>query len=523
MPSEIDRLIEDGLSRYGSGDVDGALAVWEQALALDPDNPQAQSYVDYARANYELLRTSAPSVEDGAPFGIDEDLEYQIEVSPGTLTAADDAPVYLDPHDTGWGVDDEPISIAPIMRSLEIEADEPPVGGGMSFDDATREFVPGPPPIAIPLATEDDGGFAREESTQGFSSQVTGVKKRDLGFVQATELKVTLRKPTGSVPSLAHAETVELPPGAAPTGGAAGGIHRAKTRDMGSGKMPALARPVDVREEAVTVTMSPLTSAEITLDEPALPKGGAVTVDLPNARGATRDFPLVSRPPAATAEPDDDEEPGTEEQLELISAPTRDLGLRPGEPPQGRAQPKPTESLRAREVSRSPIEVHVEGTRHDIVLPFDPIDARSAQILEEVDADAPANEAKDDRVRRRITRLLERAVAWNTAGEYDKAVTAADLALSEDPNSALAQKLVHRHREAILNAFQNFLGDMQRQPQLARPLHELAAAPISPRAAFLLSRIDGTLSIDEILDVSGMPRVEAYRHLCQLFLRNILR
>jgi hypothetical protein len=102
-------------------------------------------------------------------------------------------------------------------------------------------------------------------------------------------------------------------------------------------------------------------------------------------------------------------------------------------------------------------------------------------------------------------------------------VTAVDLALSEDPNSALSQKLIHRNRDAIMNAFQAFLGDLQRTPALARPLHELGAAPISPRAAFLLSRIDGTLSLDEILDVSGMPRLEAYRYLCQLLLRGILR
>lgn len=75
----------------------------------------------------------------------------------------------------------------------------------------------------------------------------------------------------------------------------------------------------------------------------------------------------------------------------------------------------------------------------------------------------------------------------------------------------------------MLNVFQAFLGDLQRQPMLARPLHELASAPISPRAAFLLSRIDGQLSMDELLDVSGMPRIEAYRYLCQLFLRGILR
>jgi hypothetical protein len=41
--SDIDRLIEEGLDRYGTGDLDGALLRWEEALALDPDNEQANS------------------------------------------------------------------------------------------------------------------------------------------------------------------------------------------------------------------------------------------------------------------------------------------------------------------------------------------------------------------------------------------------------------------------------------------------------------------------------------------------
>jgi hypothetical protein len=160
-----------------------------------------------------------------------------------------------------------------------------------------------------------------------------------------------------------------------------------------------------------------------------------------------------------------------------------------------------------------------------MVLSFDPIDARSAQILAAIDAHTPAppNESREDQTRRRITSLFEHAIEWHKAGEIDRAVAAVDLALSEDPNSALAQKLIHRNRDTIMNVFQTFLGDLHRTPILARPLHELAESPISPRAAFLLSRVDGLLSIDEILDVSGMPRMEAYRYLCQLFLRGILR
>jgi hypothetical protein len=167
---------------------------------------------------------------------------------------------------------------------------------------------------------------------------------------------------------------------------------------------------------------------------------------------------------------------------------------------------------------------------------MDPIDARSAEILDDIDRAMPgpasaggsgasraAIETREERTRRRITALLERATEWARNNDFERAVTAVDLALSEDPNSALAQKLIHRNREVIMNAFQAFLGDLQRIPVLARPLHELGSAPISPRAAFLLSRVDGTLSLDEILDVSGMPRLEAYRYLCQLLLRGILR
>jgi hypothetical protein len=210
----------------------------------------------------------------------------------------------------------------------------------------------------------------------------------------------------------------------------------------------------------------------------------------------------------------------------LVSAPTRELGLREAAGFAGGRTPtedQPT-LTGTRVAPRKPVsDPYGEGTRHDIVLPFDPIDARTAQILEEVDCTAPAAEAREDKTRRRISALIDQAQVWAATNELDKAVAAIDLALSEDPNSALAQKLIHRNRDTIMAVFQSFLGDLDRQPALARPLHELGAAPISPRAAFLLSRVDGVLSLDEILDVSGMPRLEAYRYLCQLFLRGILR
>ena len=57
---------------------------------------------------------------------------------------------------------------------------------------------------------------------------------------------------------------------------------------------------------------------------------------------------------------------------------------------------------------------------------------------------------------------------------------------------------------------------------LSLPMHELSSQDLDSRAVFLLSRIDGTFTFDEIIDVSGMSRLEALRHLAKLVLLGVL-
>ena len=86
---EIDRLIEEGLLLYGQGDLDQALMIWEKALSIDPENPQANSYVDYVRMNYELLTTEAatddPTGADrslpGRPFGASPSIRRHVKMN----------------------------------------------------------------------------------------------------------------------------------------------------------------------------------------------------------------------------------------------------------------------------------------------------------------------------------------------------------------------------------------------------------------------------------------------------------
>ncbi len=628
--ADIDRLIEDGLNRYGSGDLDDALAIWEEVLAIDPDNDQANSYVDYVRLNYEVLRTDAGVgiADDGVPFGIQDEPEYIIEITQGhEIPASAPAPMYMDPLDEGWSIEEEThqvIStrtrsknlsanlsartssaeqidqqidqqIEPPAAALELEADEPPLldrgtSEEISFDTATREY--GQEHHHRRAATndflEEPSSFKPESTPLGFGNIETEIKKRDLGFVQPAQgparLEVRLRTPNSPRPSLATIPT--LPTLDVP-------VAKAPTVELASDKFPntdlvstARGIPIVTRSPAPSTPapMTPISDYELLSSLPSprriTPVRGSAPVG--EARIPTRELPAKKRPPADRAEAKRGDSLEDVEDIALPSAPTRDLGDlsdlgdlfggtlgRPITTPSGHPGPPqfdefaisaPTRDIGLRPGGRRPASVFPDedaptrqndarqirdehatqklpslgkqlstvgsvgdGTRADIVLPFDPIDARSASILDEIDIDEPPNEAKEDRTRRRISALIERGTAWSSQLELDKAAAAVDLALSEDPNSALAQKLIHRNRDAIMAIFQSFLGDLDRQPALAQPLHELANAPISPRAAFLLSRIDGMLTIDEILDVSGMPRLEAYRHLTQLFLRGILR
>ncbi|HUJ61787.1 MAG TPA: hypothetical protein VLX92_24955 [Kofleriaceae bacterium] len=529
--SEVDRLIEDGLSRYGAGDIDGALRAWEHALALDPDNEQAASYVDYVRANYELLVSASPeAAQDGAaPFAIYDEPEYIIEIIPGDLPPGEPSQIYLEPNEQGWFMEDEQTLEDPHRKkassappiALELEADEPPE---VSFESATREYgqdnrptVRGRAPSEFPKEEaptteynpDEPATFPAEVTSGGFANQqTTDVRKRDLGFVQPSrDIEVRLRTPGTSTPP-----STTRPPPSVP------GIDNAAI----TAKLPLAPDPDDLLGSLPSPKPAPTTvRTGKTRDLPSEPRPPARETsqsEIGLATAPTRE--LDNKRPQAPSQPPDP----------MVTAPTRDLGLRrPGTSDDSPTRESDATAFRASTTARlKPVPgapPPEDGTRHDLVLPFDPIDARSAQILDEIDAllGEPGNEAKEDRVRRRITVLFERALAWNGTHELDKAVAAVDLAMAEDPNSALAQKLIHRNRDTIMTVFQSFLGDLERQPQLARPLHELAHAPISPRAAFLLSRIDGTLTLDEILDVSGMPRMEAYRYLCQLFLRGILK
>jgi hypothetical protein len=66
------------------------------------------------------------------------------------------------------------------------------------------------------------------------------------------------------------------------------------------------------------------------------------------------------------------------------------------------------------------------------------------------------------------------------------------------------------------------LGSLDRVPVLVTRFDELDARSVDHRAGFLLSQVDGATTLEEILDVSGMPPLEALRIVRDLVQRGIV-
>src|SRR6185295_5457789 len=100
-------------------------------------------------------------------------------------------------------------------------------------------------------------------------------------------------------------------------------------------------------------------------------------------------------------------------------------------------------------------------------------------------------------------------------GDFRGAAQSAEMIAEEDPDNPFAS-LDDAGRDLLARVYEGHLGRMDQVPLVAVPMHEIAAAHLDHRTGFLLSRIDGMLTFEDILDVAGMPRLEAYRILSNL-------
>ena len=99
----------------------------------------------------------------------------------------------------------------------------------------------------------------------------------------------------------------------------------------------------------------------------------------------------------------------------------------------------------------------------------------------------------------------------------------AELVLGREPDNPQARRCAENCRRRLLSLYQSKIGDLSGVPVSALGENELRWLGLDHRAGFLLSRVDGISTIEDVLDVCGMPRLEALKTLVDLLDRGAIR
>ena len=99
----------------------------------------------------------------------------------------------------------------------------------------------------------------------------------------------------------------------------------------------------------------------------------------------------------------------------------------------------------------------------------------------------------------------------------------AELVLGREPDNEQARRCADNCRRRLLSLYSSKIGNLQAVPVPAMSETELRWLGLDHRSGFLLSRVDGVTTVEEVLDVCGMPRLEALKTLVDLLDRGVIR
>jgi hypothetical protein len=108
-------------------------------------------------------------------------------------------------------------------------------------------------------------------------------------------------------------------------------------------------------------------------------------------------------------------------------------------------------------------------------------------------------------------------------GDFTGALVVAESILEANPGEEQAQRYAESCRDVLTQMYSARLGPTDQRVVVAVPPDQIRWLSLDHRAGFLLSMIDGTCSIDEILDISGMARLDAMRILFMLYEQQVIR
>ena len=455
--STAQTLMEEGLKLFSKGRLDHALQQWHAALAVDPKLMRAQEYIDYVTENRAALEQSFDS-DGSAAVESDGDIEVDLDdLEDGSFGSGKSDPVHSD-------VTRKAHSLASLERTA----------AGLG-SEAPKDSMAAKP--LAPLGIPDDDVTPRmdlaamlvdEASQEVAAAQQDRVRKRR---VTPQSLSAVPAVGAGTVDSFDQGD-------------------RTPVRNVNSlSPEAALGDPISDQElDADAVTPSSISRDRVPVARAEKPSWSSVEAvsksgeaEFTRAAESTStelDFSMMSTDVLATV---DEEGVAHEDLAAEVQEALRTSGF--DVDPDREVKTKPEASLPETDAS-----------------------SRSDAITQ-----PPELEGGED-----PDSMLEGAQELHDQGTFEGSMWLCERILQADPKHAAAKILLDRNTDVLLKQYEQKLEDLEYVPQVGISHEQIVWHKLDHRAGFLLSRIDGMLTYEEILDICGMPRFEACRILAQL-------
>jgi hypothetical protein len=121
-----------------------------------------------------------------------------------------------------------------------------------------------------------------------------------------------------------------------------------------------------------------------------------------------------------------------------------------------------------------------------------------------------------------VDSLLKGARDMLELDDFSGAMELLDLVLEQEPEHPQAKKLRGEAEQELLSMLSSKLGDVNRTPRVCMSPDEIIWLNLDNRAGFVLSLVDGSLSLDEIVSICGLSQLESTRILVQLFHEKVI-
>jgi hypothetical protein len=107
-------------------------------------------------------------------------------------------------------------------------------------------------------------------------------------------------------------------------------------------------------------------------------------------------------------------------------------------------------------------------------------------------------------------------------GDFSGALEKAESIMGDNPTDREAEALAQKCREVLVEMYASRIAGLDRRVKVVMAADQVRWLSLDHKSGFLLSMVDGSTSVEDLLDVCGMQRLDALKIICSLLDQNVI-